>query len=34
MKKLSVLFAAVMMFMSFGVAKAQKDSYSKCGGYS
>lgn len=24
MKKLSVLFAAVMMFMSFGVAKAQK----------
>lgn len=24
MKKLSVLFAAVMMFMSVGVAKAQK----------
>ena len=24
MKKLSVLFAAVMMFMSFGIAKAQK----------
>ena len=24
MKKISILFAAVVMFMSFGVAKAQK----------
>ncbi len=30
MKKISILFAAVVMFMSFGVAKASENSNSRC----